>query len=407
MDRRAMSEHWSIRAERLGKDYAPQVKSSDWFFRDLFQPKSKGHVFTALDDLSFTLNEGETLGIIGSNGAGKSTLLKILSRVTTPSRGKVELRGRVAPLLEVGTGFHPDLSGRDNVYLNGSLLGMQRSEVKQVFDEIVNFSGVEDFIDQPVKHYSSGMYVRLAFAVAAHLRAEIMLVDEVLAVGDLAFQQKCLQKMESLSLSGRSVLLVSHQMENLLRLCQSAIWLDHGKMQGSGSAEMVAAAYRETMLQRAEVTPAAFRKDRKGSGELQLQRLVLLNAKDELVDEVYTHEVFRLRLEIAGKIPQEELRSLRIQLNVFNQEERFVGSFDSGMEIPLPSHTAPLSLQTQLPICPFYAGQYWMVARLLLNGRTVDRVESVLRFEVKTGKDAWTHRKSGMRYSLNWEPYRS
>lgn len=406
MDRGAMSQQWSIRVEGLGKDYAPLKRTSGFFFRDLFQPKAKSPVFTALDDLSFTLNEGETLGIIGSNGAGKSTLLKILSQVTTPSRGRVEIRGRIAPLLEVGTGFHPDLSGRDNVYLNGSLLGMQRDEVRRVFDEIVAFSGVEEFIDQPVKHYSSGMYVRLAFAVAAHLRAEIMLVDEVLAVGDLAFQHKCLQKMEALSLSGRSVLLVSHQMENLLRLCQSALWLDHGRMKLVGSAETVAAAYRKTMLQRAEEIPAAHRQDRKGSGELQLQHLTLVNAQDEAVEEVYTHEVFRLQMEIAGQIPQEELNSLRIQLNVFNQDERFVGSFDSGMQIPLDTISGSITLITQLPVCPFYAGQYWMVARILLNGRTVDRVESVLRFEVKTGKDAWSHRKSGMRYSLNWEPYR-
>jgi lipopolysaccharide transport system ATP-binding protein len=308
----------------------------------------------------------------------------------------------VAPLLEVGTGFHPDLSGRDNVFLNGSLLGMNRGEVKQIFDEIVDFSGVEDFIDQPVKHYSSGMYIRLAFAVAAHLEAEIMLVDEVLAVGDLAFQQKCLGKMESLSKSGRTVILVTHQMENMLRLCDQALWIEKGQKQMFGDAEEVASAYRNSMLAKADGIKAGDRTDRKGSGELRLKELLLINQEGVSSNKITTDQSFELSMSIEGELPKEERESLRVQLHFFNQDERYAGSLDSGTKIPV-SENDDWNLYMSLPYCPFYAGSYWVVARLLLNGRLVDRVESVLQFEVTTGKDNWTHRKSGMRYSVNWK----
>jgi lipopolysaccharide transport system ATP-binding protein len=397
-----MSKTWSIKAEGLGKDYPLAEKRSDFFFKELFNGKREPKTFTALDSIDFELTEGETLGIVGSNGSGKSTLLKILSRVTRPTRGRVELKGRVAPLLEVGTGFHPDLSGRDNAYLNGSLLGMNREEVRKVFDEIVDFSGVEQFIDQPVKHYSSGMYIRLAFAVAAHLRAEIMLVDEVLAVGDLAFQQKCLDKMESLSQSGRSVLLVTHQIENMLRLCDRALWIESGRMRTFGDAEEVAQDYRQSMLDKAKTHSAGERKDRRGSGELRLEELTLLDENGQRSHKLATHQRFRLQLAFSGNVSEEERDSLRIQLHFYNQDERYSGSIDSGTSLPHSSGGALVKLIAEIPYCPFYAGSYWVVARLLLNGRAVDRVESVLHFEVETGKDSWTHRKSGMRYSVNW-----
>lgn len=193
--------------------------------------------FWALDDVSFEIKQGEAVGIIGKNGAGKSTLLKILSRITEPTKGRIEINGRVASLLEVGTGFHPELSGRENVYLNGTILGMTRREIKAKFDEIVDFSGVEKFIDTPVKHYSSGMYVRLAFAVAAHLEPEILIIDEVLAVGDSEFQKKCLGKMGEVAGQGRTVLFVSHQMATINALCNRGIMLRQGKVDFQGTAQ--------------------------------------------------------------------------------------------------------------------------------------------------------------------------
>ncbi len=197
----------------------------------------------ALKDVSFTVREGEVLGIIGRNGAGKSTLLKLLTRITEPTSGRALIYGRVASLLEVGTGFHPELTGRENIYLNGAILGMTRTEVKRKFDEIVAFSEVEQFIDTPVKRYSSGMYVRLAFAVAAHLDPEILVVDEVLAVGDAEFQKKCLGKMGDVAKGGRTVLFVSHNMASIGNLCGSVIHLDHGRIADIGESESVISSY--------------------------------------------------------------------------------------------------------------------------------------------------------------------
>ena len=185
-------------------------------------------LFWALNDITFDVNRGDVVGIIGRNGAGKSTLLKILSRITKPSKGEIHLHGRVGSLLEVGTGFHPELTGRENIYLNGAILGMRKPEIRKHFDAIVDFSGVEQFLDTPVKRYSSGMYVRLAFAVAAHLESEILIVDEVLAVGDSEFQSKCLGKMKDVSTSGRTVLFVSHQMQSVAVLCNKAMYLEKG-----------------------------------------------------------------------------------------------------------------------------------------------------------------------------------
>ena len=190
--------------------------------------------FWALKDVSFEIKHGEAVGIIGRNGAGKSTLLKLLRRITEPTEGRIEIDGRVASLLEVGTGFHPELTGRENIFLNGAILGMTRMEIKKKFDEIVAFAEVEKFLDTPVKHYSSGMYLRLAFAVAAHLEPEILIVDEVLAVGDAAFQQKCLGKMGEVSSGGRTVLFVSHQMNAVQSLCSRCLLLKQGKLTASG-----------------------------------------------------------------------------------------------------------------------------------------------------------------------------
>jgi len=199
--------------------------------------------FWALKDVSFQIKQGEVVGIIGRNGAGKSTVLKLLSRITIPTEGRIRIDGRVACLLEVGTGFHYELTGRENIFLNGAILGMTRAEIIRKFDEIVAFSEIEEFLDTPVKRYSSGMYVRLAFAVAAHLEPEILLVDEVLAVGDAAFQKKCLGKMGSFAQSGRTVLFVSHNMEAIRSLCQRVVWLKEGRLHKDGEADEIVEAY--------------------------------------------------------------------------------------------------------------------------------------------------------------------
>ena len=204
-------------------------------------PDTVPQAFWALKDLSFTINEGDRVGIVGRNGAGKSTLLKVLSRIIDPTEGRVEIKGRLASLLEVGTGFHPELSGRENIYLNGSILGMSRAEISARFDEIVAFAEVEKFLDTPVKRYSSGMYVRLAFAVAAHLEPEILVVDEVLAVGDAEFQRKCIGKMKEVSSGGRTILFVSHNMAAVQNLCDSAMYLRHGQLVMQGDTPSVVA----------------------------------------------------------------------------------------------------------------------------------------------------------------------
>lgn len=256
-----------IKAENLGKSYiighqaeigggylalrevVVQNANNLWKkTRDIIQGKPiiQGETleeFWALKDISFEIKRGDSVGIIGRNGAGKSTLLKILSRITEPSAGRVTIKGRVASLLEVGTGFHPELTGRENIYLNGSILGMSRAEIKRKFDEIVTFSGVEKFLDTPVKRYSSGMYVRLAFAVAAHLEPEILVIDEVLAVGDAEFQKKCLGKMGEVASEGRTVLFVSHNMGAILNLCQNTILLNQGNLIKAGNTEEVVSHY--------------------------------------------------------------------------------------------------------------------------------------------------------------------
>jgi len=212
-----------------------------------FKKHSKRKEFWALQDVSFTVNPGESIGIIGKNGAGKSTLLKVLSKITPPTTGNIYARGRVASLLEVGTGFHPELTGRENVFLNGSILGLSRIEIASKFDAIVDFSGVEKFLETPLKHYSSGMQLRLAFAVAAHLEPEILVIDEVLAVGDAAFQKKCLGKMDEVSKSGRTILFVSHNMAAVRQLCSRAILLSHGKVIENGDTNFVVDKYFESI----------------------------------------------------------------------------------------------------------------------------------------------------------------
>lgn len=256
----------AIRLEGLGKQYrlgeargaftygslrdtVAQAASGSWRrLRGAAPARREVPTLWALRDVSFTVAPGEVVGIIGRNGAGKSTLLKILSRITRPTVGLAEFHGRLGSLLEVGTGFHPELSGRDNIYLNGAILGMRRAEIQRKFDDIVDFSGVRAFIDTPVKRYSSGMYVRLAFAVAAHLEPDILVIDEVLAVGDAAFQKQCLGKMQEVSRTGRTILFVSHNMPAVTRLCQRALLLANGAVVQDGPAEQVVARYLTSEL---------------------------------------------------------------------------------------------------------------------------------------------------------------
>jgi homopolymeric O-antigen transport system ATP-binding protein len=250
--------------------------------------------FWALRDVSFEVDRGERLGVIGRNGAGKSTLLKILSRVTEPTEGTLRGRGRVATLLEVGTGFHPELTGRENIYLSGAILGMKRSELVRRFDEIVAFSELEAFLDTPVKRYSSGMYVRLGFAIAAHLEPDILIVDEVLAVGDLAFQKKCLGRMSEVAGEGRTVIFVSHNIRAVKSLCSRAILIDHGHVMIDSETDKAIAAYVEATwpLREDGVIPESA--SRIGTGDALLRRAVVQDREGEPTDRVYLGEPFRV-----------------------------------------------------------------------------------------------------------------
>src|SRR5438309_3568650 len=289
----------AIRVENLSKQYKIGVRNRHDTLRDLLMgglksmfsrngaAPARNDTFWALRDISLEIKQGEVAGIIGRNGAGKSTLLKILSRITEPTEGEAKIHGRVASLLEVGTGFHAELTGRENIYLNGSILGMKRAEIDRKFDEIVDFSGIEGFIDTPVKHYSSGMYVRLAFAVAAHLEPEILIIDEVLAVGDAAFQKKCLAKMGEVANQGRTVLFVSHNMAAIQGFCSKCCLLSSGQVVAEGSPRSVVEQYLSDV---SLGTPTLLRerKDRQGTGEIQFLEVSILDAKGRSIDAALT-----------------------------------------------------------------------------------------------------------------------
>lgn len=292
-----------IRVENLGKKYIIGHQKQERYtaLRDVMvnSAKSLGHrllkplskkipgsgieEFWALKDISFEIKRGERVGIIGRNGAGKSTLLKILSRITEPTNGRISIKGRVASLLEVGTGFHPELTGRENIYLNGAILGMSKVEIKKKFDEIVAFAEVEKFLDTPVKRYSSGMYVRLAFAVAAHLEPEVLVVDEVLAVGDAGFQKKCLGKMEDVAeQEGRTVLFVSHNMAAVDKLCQHGVVLDRGQLKYIGSQTEAITQYLTGLS--GNTTSLRERTDRQGSGEVRVTGIEFRDVNGNVID---------------------------------------------------------------------------------------------------------------------------
>ncbi len=249
--------------------------------------------FWALKDINAEIKQGETLGIIGRNGSGKSTLLKILSRVTAPTKGSIKVKGRIASLLEVGTGFHPELTGRENIFLNGTILGMTKLEISSRLDEIIDFSGVEDFIETPVKRYSSGMYVRLAFAVAAHLKSEILIIDEVLAVGDLAFQRKCLQKIGALSREGRTVLFVSHMTGAVENLCSRVIWLKNGTLFQQGPTSDVVNNYLNAITDDNGKTPAI-----SGTGEATVASIRLVDENQKSIETVQVGQLVHMQVDV-------------------------------------------------------------------------------------------------------------
>ena len=277
----------AIRVENLSKKYilGHQQQEKYTALRDAIAKSAKGlakslsgkseqtviqEEFWALRDMSFDIQQGDRVGIIGRNGAGKSTLLKVLSRITEPTTGSIRINGRIASLLEVGTGFHPELTGRENIFLNGAILGMGKNEIQSKFDEIVDFAEVEKFLDTPVKRYSSGMYVRLAFAVAAHMEPEILIVDEVLAVGDSAFQKKCLGKMEDVGKDGRTVLFVSHNMSTIQKLCSTGIFLQSGKILFQGDAKEAIDLYLDATKQGIKSEDLRSRKDRQGTNRVKI-----------------------------------------------------------------------------------------------------------------------------------------
>jgi lipopolysaccharide transport system ATP-binding protein len=265
--------------------------------------RQRARRFWALKGVNLEIPRGQVVGIIGRNGAGKSTFLKILSRITRPTEGYADLFGRVGSLLEVGTGFHPELTGRENIFLNGAILGMRKAEIERSFEAIVDFSGVAAFLDTPVKRFSSGMYVRLAFAVAAHLETEILLVDEVLAVGDAEFQRKCLGKMQSVVREGRTVLFVSHNMAAVKSLCQRCVWLDRGAIAGDGRVDDVIDAYLGAGRSRTDATVIPADAQRTGTGEARFARVELLDARGASTTQVYFGERFSVVLTFTVDVP--------------------------------------------------------------------------------------------------------
>lgn len=362
--------------------------------------------FWALKDIDFEVRRGEVVGIIGRNGAGKSTLLKILSRITEPSAGRVEIKGRVASLLEVGTGFHPELTGRENIYLNGAILGMDRAEIRRKFDEIVGFAEVEKFLDTPVKRYSSGMYVRLAFAIAAHLEPEILIVDEVLAVGDAQFQKKCLGKMGDVSQTGRTVLFVSHDMGNITKLCEHAILLDEGRIELQGDVITVVGRYQSSTIAEAGYADLSNRGDRSGSGDAQFESIELLNHSGRSSTFAFGSQM-SIRTSIGVRKPLGDghiaiaiLSSDGIPVHTLeNQNEGIVWQADAGKYL----------FQVTLEKVHLFPGSYvidlWMGD---FQRSRVDYIKSGIAFQVvqtsESGVAVTLHRRDGLVFTPStWE----
>ena len=389
-----------IVVEKLCKRYSLRHQTGERYtaLRDVIADRAKGlfrrgarsagnsrEDFWALKDVSFEIKQGEVVGIIGRNGAGKSTLLKILSRITEPTSGRVRLRGRVASLLEVGTGFHPELTGRENIFLNGAILGMARTEIQKKFDEIVNFAEVERFLDTPVKRYSSGMYVRLAFAVAAHLEPEILLVDEVLAVGDAQFQKKCLGKMEEVSRGGRTILFVSHQMAAVQNLCEKGILLKAGSVAQEGPIGQVIAQYLAEASERGEVSWAN-RADRQGTGALRFESVTLRDGQGKEVHSLTcgAPAAFHLRvINTAGG----DLKNVRIGFGIDTDLGDRIAVLATYLAREDFSEVPPDVglIRINVPRFPLAAGRYRYTLYASVNGEVTDWIKHAGTFDVEPG----------------------
>ncbi len=392
----------AIKVEKLSKKYIIRHETKEPYtaLRDVISRKSKHagmwlkgkskgfrstkEEFYALKELSFEINQGDRVGIIGRNGAGKSTLLKVLSRITEPSEGRVSLKGRVASLLEVGTGFHPELTGRENIFLNGSILGMSRNEILRKFDEIVDFSEVEKFLDTPVKRYSSGMYVRLAFSVAAHLEPEILVVDEVLAVGDARFQKKCLGKMKDVSGSGRTVLFVSHNMAAIQNLCTSAVYLKNGMLEMKGSRDEVISHYLKSLSEISSLELEE-RKDRQGSGIL---RFVSFSLRDEDGNEITSLQTGNTGIiSLVLFSGAEYLRNVHIAIGIDDD----LGIRISNLNNEVCGYyfdrigEGRFVVEIKIPKVPFHHGNYTFTLYSTVNNELTDWIFNAGSFNVEQG----------------------
>lgn len=380
---------FALRVRGLGKRYRLGAREPYKTLRDAVASLWREEVaappkkeFWALRDVAFELKEGEALGIVGRNGAGKSTLLKLLSRITAPDEGMIELNGRVGALLEVGTGFHPELTGRENVFLNGVLLGMTNRDVRKRFDEIVDFAGVEEFLDTPVKRYSSGMRVRLAFATAVFLEPDILVVDEVLAVGDAQFQQKCLGRMGDVAGQGRTVLFVSHQMESIMTLCERAIWLDAGKLVLDGDAAGVVNAYLDSSRADVARSDVAARIDRRGSGAARVVSIRLSGHEKAEAPLIPCGSscVFEFDFQYDGVHPSVDAKlKIAVRDHFGRIVVRFANDYVGYRVDKLPSRgTFALSI-AKLALVP---GRYSLDFTFRLGGVLADQVRNAYFFDV-------------------------
>lgn len=335
--------------------------------------------FYALKNISFNVNKGESVGIIGKNGAGKSTLLKILSKITPPTSGSITSRGRIASLLEVGTGFHPELSGRENIFLNGSILGMKKNEIADKFNEIVDFSGVEKFLDTPLKHFSSGMQLRLAFAVAAFLEPEILIIDEVLAVGDAEFQKKCIQKMDSITHDeGRTILIVSHNMSVLKKLCSKAIMLHDGEIVKQGMTDEIVSHYLHSAM---HAQPEV-----RSKGGMSAQKLQIRNSDGNIISSFNTFDDVTFELSIDAK---QNFENVTVAVCFDNSDEvRILSLWSKLTDQYFKISEGKFIVSFRMPEAKLLPGEYNVVTYIESNGMEVERIDRYTTFTVgfKPGK---------------------